>query len=82
MTPITGLDIGTTQVCAMIGERNEDGELEILGVGLTPSSGLRKGVVVNIEATQQDSAQGHRTGRTNGRPESGNGHRRHCRYPY
>ena len=50
---ITGLDIGTTQVCAMIGEKNENNELEILGVGLTPSSGLRKGVVINIEATQQ-----------------------------
>jgi cell division protein FtsA len=48
---IVGLDIGTTKVCAIIGERNEQGILEITGVGLCPSTGLRKGVVVNIEAT-------------------------------
>ena len=50
---IMGLDIGTTQVCAMIGEKNENDELEILGVGAFPSKGLRNGVVINIEATQQ-----------------------------
>ncbi len=48
---IVGLDIGTTKVCAVIGERNESGLLEITGVGVSPSTGLRKGVVVNIEAT-------------------------------
>jgi cell division protein FtsA len=48
---VVGLDIGTTKVCAVIGERNEKGILEITGVGTCPSTGLRKGVVVNIEAT-------------------------------
>jgi cell division protein FtsA len=48
---VVGLDIGTTKVCAVIGERNEKGILEITGVGTSPSTGLRKGVVVNIEAT-------------------------------
>ncbi|MDR2479477.1 MAG: cell division protein FtsA [Treponema sp.] len=48
---IAGLDIGTTKVCAVIGERGEQGVLEITGVGLSPSTGLRQGVVVNIEAT-------------------------------
>ncbi|MDR2489817.1 MAG: cell division protein FtsA [Spirochaetaceae bacterium] len=47
---VVGLDIGTSKVCAVIGEHNEAGELEITGVGKSPSSGLRKGVVVNIEA--------------------------------
>lgn len=47
---IVGLDIGTTKTCAVIGERNEKGILEITGVGISPSTGLRKGVVVNIEA--------------------------------
>ncbi|MDR1278172.1 MAG: cell division protein FtsA [Treponema sp.] len=47
---IVGLDLGTTKTCAVIGERNEKGFLEITGVGLAPSTGLRKGVVVNIEA--------------------------------
>lgn len=50
---IVGLDIGTTRVCAMIGEFNEQEELEILGVGVSSSLGLRKGVVINIEATQK-----------------------------
>lgn len=48
---VVGLDIGTTKVCAVIGERNESGALEITGVGVSPSTGLRKGVVVNIEST-------------------------------
>ena len=48
---IVGLDIGSTRVCAVIGEMNENGILEITGVGVSPSTGLRKGVVVNIEAT-------------------------------
>jgi cell division protein FtsA len=48
---VVGLDIGTTKVCAVIGERNDVGILEITGVGESPSTGLRKGVVVNIEAT-------------------------------
>ena len=48
---VVGLDIGTTKVCAVIGELNENGNLEITGVGTCHSTGLRKGVVVNIEAT-------------------------------
>jgi len=47
---VVGLDIGTTKVCVVIAERNERGILEITGVGLSPSTGMRKGVVVNIEA--------------------------------
>jgi cell division protein FtsA len=43
-------------VCAVIGERNEKGILEITGVGLCPSTGMRKGVVVNIEATLRSVA--------------------------
>ncbi|MBN2874012.1 MAG: cell division protein FtsA [Spirochaetales bacterium] len=50
---IVGLDIGTSKTCAVIGEYNENGVLEITGVGTAPSTGLRKGVVVNIEATLQ-----------------------------
>jgi cell division protein FtsA len=48
---VVGLDIGSTKVCAVIGERGENGAVEITGVGLCPSTGMRKGVVVNIEAT-------------------------------
>ncbi|MFQ3547645.1 MAG: cell division protein FtsA [Termitinemataceae bacterium] len=53
---VVGLDIGTTKVCAVIGERNEYGNLEITGIGVSPSTGLRKGVVVNIEATLRSVA--------------------------
>ena len=48
---IVGLDIGTTKTCVVIGERNEKGLIEITGVGVSPSTGMRKGVVFNIEAT-------------------------------
>jgi cell division protein FtsA len=48
---VVGLDIGTTKICVVIGERNEKGVLEITGVGVSPSTGMRKGVVINIEAT-------------------------------
>ncbi|MDO8526798.1 MAG: cell division protein FtsA [Deltaproteobacteria bacterium] len=47
---VVGLDIGTTKVCAIVGEPTEAG-LDIVGIGTHPSRGLRKGVVVNIEAT-------------------------------
>lgn len=47
---IVGLDIGTTKVCAVVGEETEDG-VDIIGIGTYPSKGLRKGVVVNIDAT-------------------------------
>ncbi|MBI4572682.1 MAG: cell division protein FtsA [candidate division NC10 bacterium] len=48
---VVGLDIGTTKVCAIVAERNGDGVVDIIGVGHSPSRGLRKGVVVNIDAT-------------------------------
>lgn len=47
---IVGLDIGTSKVCAVVGEMTERG-IEIIGVGSHPSQGLRKGVVINIEST-------------------------------
>lgn len=47
---VVGLDIGTTKICAIVGEKKDDG-VEIAGVGTHPSKGLRKGVVVNIEST-------------------------------
>ncbi len=47
---IVGLDIGTTKICAVVGEVSR-GEINIIGVGLHPSAGLRKGAVINIEST-------------------------------
>ncbi|MBU1161766.1 MAG: cell division protein FtsA [Proteobacteria bacterium] len=47
---IVGLDIGTTKICAVVGEITGD-KINIVGIGTHPSIGLRKGVVVNIEST-------------------------------
>ncbi len=47
---VVGLDIGTTKVCAVVGEVGEDG-ITILGVGSVPCRGLRKGIVSNIDWT-------------------------------
>ena len=49
---VVGLDIGTTKICAIVGEVKQEG-LEIIGIGTHPSKGLRKGVVVNIDSTVQ-----------------------------
>jgi len=48
---VTGLDIGTTKICAIIAEIEEGTQPKIIGVGTVPSEGLRKGVVVNLEKT-------------------------------
>lgn len=48
---ITGLDIGTSKIVALIGEVGMDGTIEIIGIGRHPSRGLKRGVVVDIEAT-------------------------------
>lgn len=48
---IVGLDIGTTKICCIIGERTPEGGVDIIGLGQFPSRGLRKGVVVNIDST-------------------------------
>jgi len=47
---VVGLDIGTTKICAVVGEVRSDA-IEIIGIGSHPSEGLRKGVVINIEKT-------------------------------
>lgn len=48
---IVGLDIGTSKVVAMVANLGSEGRMEILGLGSAESKGLKKGVVVNIEAT-------------------------------
>jgi len=49
---VVGLDIGTTKICAIVGAITEDG-IDIVGIGSSPSRGLRKGVVINIDSTVQ-----------------------------
>ncbi len=51
---VVGLDIGTTKICCIVGEVHERGPqpvIDIIGIGSAPSIGLRKGVVINIDAT-------------------------------
>ncbi|MDR1853717.1 MAG: cell division protein FtsA [Azoarcus sp.] len=48
---IVGLDIGTSKVTCMVAEVRPDGRLSVVGLGTQPTSGLKRGVVVNIEAT-------------------------------
>lgn len=52
-----GLDIGTTKIVAMIGEKNEFGKIRILGYGQSKSEGINKGVVHNITKTIQSILQ-------------------------
>jgi len=49
---IAGLDVGTTKICAVIGEIDDEDQIHVLGMGQVPSRGMRRGVVVNVaEAT-------------------------------
>lgn len=50
---VVGLDIGTTKVCAVVAAPDDLGRVNILGVGVAPSDGLNRGVVVNIDRTVQ-----------------------------
>src|SRR3977135_38074 len=54
---IAGLDVGTTKICCVIAEWSSIGTLDIVGVGTSPSRGLRKGVVVNIDSTVESIKQ-------------------------
>jgi cell division protein FtsA len=48
---LVGLDIGTTKTCAVIGAINANNQMEVVGVGVAPSKGLKNGVIVNIDNT-------------------------------
>ena len=48
-TTILGIDIGSTKICAIIAQKNIDGNLKILGAGIAKSQGLKKGIITNIE---------------------------------
>ncbi|HPM66556.1 MAG TPA: cell division protein FtsA [Piscinibacter sp.] len=54
---VVGLDIGTAKVMAVVAEVQADGELRIAGLGVAPTHGLKRGVVVNIDATVQSIQQ-------------------------
>ena len=51
---IVGLEIGTSKVCAVVGEMNDDGALNIIGVGQARARGVRKGEIVGARAVEED----------------------------
>ncbi|MBA7679918.1 Cell division protein FtsA [subsurface metagenome] len=52
-TTLTSIDVGTTKICTTIADMNEGGSLRITGVGVAPSKGLHKGLVVNINEAKE-----------------------------
>ncbi len=54
---VVGIDVGTTKVCTLVGRVEAPGQIHILGVGVEPSLGLRKGVVVDLSAASQAVAR-------------------------
>ena len=53
---IVGLDIGTTKIAVIISETDESGQPQIIGIGTSPSEGLKRGVVINLEKTVESVA--------------------------
>jgi cell division protein FtsA len=47
---LVGLDVGTSKVAAVVGEMTDDDRLDVIGIGLADARGVRRGVVVNLEA--------------------------------
>ncbi len=52
-----GLDLGTTKTCTVIGFLNENNQVEVAGVGVSPSRGLKNGIIVNIDNTVNSIAK-------------------------
>lgn len=50
---ITAIDVGTTKVCTLIGKVSQEGDANVIGVGIEPSKGLRKGTVVDLQETRR-----------------------------
>ncbi len=50
---VVGIDIGTTKICTLVGCEVSPGQLQIMGVGIEPSQGIKKGVIVDLAAASQ-----------------------------
>ena len=50
---VVGIDVGTTKICTLVAKEESPGQLRILGTGIENSQGLRKGVVVDLEASSR-----------------------------
>ena len=54
---ITAIDVGTTKICTIIGNTDSGGNVQVLGVGVVPSHGLHKGMVVNVDEAKESIAE-------------------------
>ncbi len=52
-TTLTSIDVGTTKICTSIADVSDGGDIRVVGVGITPSNGLHKGLVVNINDARE-----------------------------
>ncbi len=52
-TVLTSIDVGTTKICTTVADSDDGGDIRVIGVGVTPSSGLHKGLVVNINDARE-----------------------------
>jgi len=50
---VVGIDVGTTKVCTLVGRIEDGGSIRILGVGIEPSEGIKKGTIIDLEAASQ-----------------------------
>ncbi|MDO8752702.1 MAG: cell division protein FtsA [Anaerolineales bacterium] len=50
---VVGIDVGTTKVCTLVGRVEDENSIRILGVGIEPSDGIRKGIIVDLPAASQ-----------------------------
>jgi cell division protein FtsA len=50
---VVGIDVGTTKICTLVGRVEDDKSIRILGVGIEPSEGIRKGIIVDLAAATQ-----------------------------
>ena len=54
---VVGIDVGTVKTCTLVGREEPPGQIRILGVGIEPSQGIKKGVVVDLGAAAQAIAR-------------------------
>jgi cell division protein FtsA len=54
---IAAIDVGTTKICTIVGTLDSGGNIQVLGVGLVPSYGMHKGMVVNVEEARESVAE-------------------------
>ncbi|MBE3036043.1 MAG: cell division protein FtsA [Candidatus Atribacteria bacterium] len=54
---IVGLDIGSGKVCTVVGELGEDDQIEIIGIGTSPSLGIKKGIIIDLEQAIQSAKE-------------------------